>query len=269
MPPSTRYDTTFDLDRIVRESFIAQVAYHRTVPSTNSVALELCRQGQCVSPQLVLASQQTAGRGRGANVWWSAPGSLTFSVLLRPAEFSLPQSMWPRMSLTMGLSVCQAVDELSSDVPGVQAGLKWPNDVLLDGRKVCGVLVEVGPRPSEALVIGIGVNVNNSFAEAPADIQSRAIALSDLAGQPLDMTHVLVAVLRQIEHYLALLAEGSPELATAWQARCALRGKTVEIRSGTRTTTGVCQGIDEEGALVLLSEAGPTRVFGGVVAQVW
>ncbi|MEX0938949.1 MAG: biotin--[acetyl-CoA-carboxylase] ligase [Pirellulales bacterium] len=269
MPPSTRDDTAFDLDRIVRESFIQQVAYHRTVPSTNSAAMELCRQGAFVSPQLVLASQQTAGRGRGANVWWSAPGSLTFSVLLRPAEFRLPQSLWPKMSLTMGLSVCHAVDELLREVPGVQAGLKWPNDVYLDGRKVCGVLVEVGPRPSESLVIGIGLNVNNSFSDAPAEIQSRAIALADRAGQPLDMTHVLVTVLRQIEQHLTLLADGSPDLADAWQARCALRGKTVEIQSGTRTTTGVCQGIDEEGALVLLTESGPARVFGGVVAQVW
>jgi BirA family biotin operon repressor/biotin-[acetyl-CoA-carboxylase] ligase len=168
--------------------------------------------------------------------------------------------------LTTGLSVCAALELL---LPRAEISLKWPNDVHLEGRKVCGVLVEVGPWASDLLVLGIGVNVNNSLELAPDELKSIATSLIDFTGRHLELTEVLICVLRQLEIQLARLGGGDPGLAADWHSRCVLRGRTVAVDSGARTTIGVCQGIDEEGALVLLTEGGPARLFGGVVAGIW
>ncbi len=266
MPNARPEDAGFDIDRMVRDTFVAEVVYHETVDSTNNVALQRCRGGEFRSPSLVLASRQTSGRGRGNNVWWSSGGSLTFSLVIDAGEFGLPQELWPKASLTTGLSICLAIESLLGDG---NVALKWPNDVHLQGRKVCGVLIEPGPRPSGKLVIGIGVNVNNSLADAPSDVKSRATSLVDVTGRQYDRTDVLIGVLQQLERQLTRLADHDPELPADWQKRCALRGRTVEVDMGKRRTTGTCQGIDPDGALLLSTNDGPVRIFGGTVTGVW
>lgn len=266
MPSSMQENVEFDLDRIVRDTFVAEILYHKTVDSTNDSALDLCRREDLRSPFLVLTSQQTSGRGRGTNRWWSAPGALTFSLLIRAADRGLPQCLWPKTSLATGLSVCSALDEL---LPDGESSLKWPNDVHLRGRKVCGVLVEPGPRSSDMLVVGIGVNVNNTFDNAPDELASTATSLFDVTGRQSDLTEVLVRLLRHLERQWSRLADGDTQLVAEWQSRCALRGRNVKVVTGTRSTAGLCQGIDEDGALVLLTEDGPARLFGGVVARIW
>jgi len=266
MSNSRSLDTDFDVDRIARDTFVADVLYHETIDSTNDAALELCRGEVVRSPFLVLTSRQTSGRGRGKNAWWSADGSLTFSLVINAENFRLPQELWPKTSLTTGLSVCLAIESLLDETDVV---LKWPNDVLLHGRKVSGVLIEVGPRSSGMLVMGIGVNVNNAFTDAPSELKSKATSLLDTSGRKFDRTDVLVEVLKQIERQLSRLVARDPDLAADWQQRCALQGRIVEVDTGTRRTTGTCQGIDQDGALVLLTENGPVQVFGGTVVGFW
>ncbi len=265
---STPIDNAFDFDpdRILADTFVKAIRYHESVDSTNNAAQIDCQSDELTTPWLVVARQQTAGRGRGSNTWWSAPGALTFSLVIRPAELGLSQSMWPKASLTMGLSVCLALGEL---LPNDDLALKWPNDVHLRRKKVCGVLVEVGPRTSETLVIGIGVNVNNSFQAAPAELRLIATSVADVTHQTQCLTGVLTRILCQIQSQIARLAASDPELPADWQRLCALRGRTLEINSGAVITSGVCQGIDDDGALVLLTEGGPTRLFAGVVTRIW
>ena len=165
-----------------------------------------------------------------------------------------------------GLSVCKTLEEL---LPDREIRLKWPNDVHLSGRKVCGVLIESGPQKSDLLVLGIGVNVNNSFAAAPEEIRSLGTSVYDETGKPTDLTDLLIRLLRQLEAHLTRLSAGDTRLVAAWKSRCALSGRIVEVDVGTRKSTGFCREIDEDGALVLLTEGGPVRLHGGVVTQIW
>ena len=259
-------DNNFDFDRIVEESLVEQVRYHAAIHSTNNDALEICQDNEVRAPLLVVTSQQTAGRGRGSNHWWSAAGALTFSLVIRPADFGLTEQQWPKASLTTGLSICLALDELA---PNEDVTLKWPNDVLVNRRKICGVLVEVGgARPSPALVIGIGINVNNSLKCGPEELADSATSLVDATGSYFELNDVLISVLRHLERQITRLRNDDPMLPSEWQRRCALRGRSIDVATGHRSRTGRCQGIDEDGALVLLTEAGLERFFGGVVARI-
>lgn len=257
--------TVFDLDRILAETMIAQVECRAEVGSTNDLAIELASGASCVFPLLTIAERQTSGRGRGANQWWASNGALTFSLTLDAKASRLEPRNWPKMSLTVGLSVCETVEQMLS---ARRIHLKWPNDVYLEGRKVCGVLVETIPQRPELLVIGIGINVNNSFENAPTELRSIATSLIDAAGRSFELTEVLIRQVQQIERRLASVIADSDELAEAWRARCMLEGRTLSLDIGTTRLTGVCQGIDDDGALLIQTEGGIERCFAGVVAQI-
>ena len=263
----TENSSEFDINYVLTETFVERVEYFESVPSTNTVALEkFCPTAEVKTPLLVLASQQTAGRGRGANQWWSVGGSLTFSLVIHPANWDIAESAWPKISLVSGLSVCLALRNLALEEEDFK--LKWPNDVHLNGRKVSGVLVEVGPRSSQTLVIGVGINVNNSFRDAPPELQSTATSMVDVANESACLTDVLVQVLVWIEQILNAFRRDEGCLATMWQQHCELKGKRIEVESGNRIIAGHCQGIDRDGALVLLTDAGTVRLFSGVVSRV-
>jgi BirA family biotin operon repressor/biotin-[acetyl-CoA-carboxylase] ligase len=251
-----------DADRICRETFVAAVEAHDELPSTNNLALELAGRDDVPCPLLVVAKRQTAGRGRGHNAWWSSDGALTFSLLLDTSRLELRQASWPQASLATGLAVFEALREFA---PGEPFGLKWPNDVFLRQRKVCGVLVE-SPQPAGGrLVVGVGINVNNSFDAAPDDVRWRAISLLDAAGSEFGLTDVLVGVLRSLEGCYRDVAARPRQLAERWRAACILRGRSVRINLGSRLVEGSCLGIDEQGALVVQTGEGPERCFGGIV----
>jgi BirA family transcriptional regulator, biotin operon repressor / biotin---[acetyl-CoA-carboxylase] ligase len=252
-----------ELDRIVAETFVERVEHRAELASTNSRALELAGE-ESAACTLVVADRQTDGRGRGANRWWSAAGALTFSVLLKPDRLSLPTRRWPQVSLTTGLAVCDAVDELLGDSA---ARLKWPNDVYLDGRKVCGILVEANDGRERNLVVGVGVNVNNSASSAPAELRATSVALCDVAGRSLPRVDVLIAILQQLARQLDRLGRNLEELPTQWTRRCLLTGRRVEIELTAGRRTGVCRGIDAEGALILETDGGTERFVSGVVTR--
>ena len=259
-----------DVDRILSDTFVERVDYRTELASTNSRAIELAAEApddrSCV---LVLTDNQTAGRGRGSNRWWSTTGALTFSVLFRPDAFHLPVSRWPQTSLTAGLAVCEAIESLLDDSlrRDSTVGIKWPNDVYLGGRKVCGILVEAADGPRGRLVLGIGVNVNNSLAHAPHDLRERVIALSDVAAGAIRRVDVLVAILQQLATQLAWLGSNVEGLQEAWCRRCLLTGRSVEIELPARRLIGLCRGIDHDGALILETDAGPERCLSGVVVR--
>jgi BirA family biotin operon repressor/biotin-[acetyl-CoA-carboxylase] ligase len=259
-----------DFTRIVSDTLIDRVDYHDEIESTNSRATQLDAESpddrSCV---LVLTENQTAGRGRGANRWWSTSGALTFSVLYRPNAVDLPANRWPQLSLTAGLAVCEAIESLLSDVT---LGIKWPNDVYLNGRKVCGILVEAatGGRGSvvgSSIVLGIGVNVHNSVENAPHDLRDKVIALSDVVAGTIRRVDVLVAILQQLATRLDWLGADVAGLQEAWCRRCLLTGRSVEIELPSRRLIGLCRGIDHDGALIVETEAGRERCLSGVVVR--
>jgi len=254
-----------ELDRVLAETFVDRVDYRPEMASTNTRALELASEAPAGrSCCLVLADRQTAGRGRGTNSWWSAGGALTFSVLFRTPDFDLPVSRWPQMSLTVGLAVCEAAESL---LPGANVALKWPNDVYLHGRKLSGILVETADGRQGCVVLGIGINVNNSSLLAPPELRDRAIALRDVAGRELHRVDVLVAILQRLSTRMEWLSTGIDALQETWSRRCLLTGRNVEIELPSRRVAGLCKGIDREGALLIATDAGLERCLSGVVMR--
>ena len=133
----------FDLDRIQASGVVREVEFHEEIGSTNDRAAELACGGQLECPVLVLAAHQTGGRGRASNRWWSAPGALTFSLVLDAHHVGLPDQRWPQIALAAGAAVGEAIEKT---IPQAAVRLKWPNDVYLAGKKTCGILVEARQR---------------------------------------------------------------------------------------------------------------------------
>ncbi|MCC7473947.1 MAG: biotin--[acetyl-CoA-carboxylase] ligase [Pirellulales bacterium] len=252
--------------------FARYVEIHDELGSTNDRAAQLAPERDLELPALVLARRQTAGRGRGANRWWSAEGALTFSLLIEPARLGLNSAQWPQLSLATAVAVCDAISaECADSSCELRATIKWPNDVLLDGRKACGILIESpgGEAPAkDRLIIGIGVNVNNSWREAPADLATHTIALCDTTHREHDRLAVLSRLLLALELRIGQLASDSDELPREWQRACWLHNKQVCIQQEHREINGTCRGIDSQGALILKSPDALHRLFSGSVIAV-
>lgn len=263
-----------DLRRLRTETILREVEPHLEIGSTNDRALVLCNETNLPVPYLILAERQTAGRGRGANRWWSSDGALMFSVVIDAKDYTLPESRWPQISLTVGVAVCETLavlansTNLSTGRTPHSVGLKWPNDVWLNDRKVCGILMEVPHTRCGRLVIGVGLNVNNSFATAPAELSLIATSLGDETGTTFDRTHVLTLLLQQLDEDLKRLAGSDESLVENWQSRCVLKGRVVSIDSGQRVVSGLCLGIADDGALRLQTPNGEQRFYGGVIHRI-
>ncbi len=257
----------FDSEAIARlqsATGLAGVEQHEEVGSTNDLAIARVAAGHDRFPWLILADRQTAGRGRGSNRWWSSDGSLTLTLLQAFDEGRSSGSAAPR-SLAVGLGLCDAVAHF---LPRAEVRLKWPNDVYVNGRKICGVLTEVPVFGAPRLVIGVGLNVNNSVAGAPPELQQTAATMRDLAGRPLDPEAVLTRVLTEMLSSLRLLEESPDELQSRWANACYLTGRIVHLETPTATHVGLCLGIDSDGALLLQGERGPARYTTGIVRRI-
>lgn len=272
MPPEPRSQSAATLADRYAEGVVERLAglvglaggeHHPTIGSTNDRAGELVAGGLSRLPYLVLASEQTAGRGRGANVWWSSRGAMTFSLVIDPQSPLISPARLGLVSLAAALGAAEAVRRLGGHDPR----LKWPNDIYLEERKLAGVLVESPPTRPQRLIIGLGVNVNNAFSQAPADVQSRAISLRDATGRDYDLERALLLVLSGIMARLQTLAKESSAIIEEFRGACLLTGRQVVLETAAGAVSGLCHGVDSEGALRLIGEQGETRHFAGVVRQ--
>jgi BirA family transcriptional regulator, biotin operon repressor / biotin---[acetyl-CoA-carboxylase] ligase len=238
--------------------------YWPTVGSTMDEARRLA-EGGAPEGTVVLADEQSAGRGRLQRSWWAPSGSsLLLSILFRP-PFSPRQAQ--RLTTICSLAVCDAL----SEVVGLQAanlnvGVKWPNDVLIGGRKVCGILTELDVLEQRIrhMIVGIGINVNVDLGSAPP-LMAPATSLSIEAGRPVSRLKVLVALLTGVERrYLALL-EGQ-SFHHEWAERMTTLGHHVQVGSLSECWEGLAVGVDEDGALLVRAEDGSVgRVLAGDV----
>jgi len=233
------------------------------VGSTNDVALEWARAGAAAG-LVVAAELQTAGRGRRGRAFDSRPGLGLWSTSLldTPAR---PEDA-PRLSLVAALAVAATAER----VAGVRCALKWPNDVQVDGRKICGVLVEarsVGGTLHP--VAGIGVNVHHRAEDFPEEVRSQAASLESAGGTRVERSRVLAELLNELEALLQEEREGRLRLAERFASRDTLLDRAVEVianpdGSGERRH-GTARGVDERGRLRLETPTGTTLLHSGDV----
>lgn len=223
------------------------------VASTNDEARRLALDG-AAEGTVVVAEGQNAGRGRLGRNWYSPEGKgLYASVILRPQA---DPAAIPTLTLMAGLAVSDALTGLVSE----SAQLKWPNDIWIGGRKVCGILSEwiAQAQPTPCVVIGIGINVNIRAEEFPDDLQHPATSLALVRGQPLDRTVVLESLLPVLStRYAQWQAVGWAGLREEYVARSAIEGLQVRVTFNNDQHQGTVRGVNDQGALLL--EVAPGR----------
>ena len=222
--------------------FVGQrVIHYPSLTSTMEMAKQEAQQG-AVEGTVVIADEQTGGRGRIKRVWLSPKGNIALSVILYPSVAYLPS-----LIMLASLAVVHSIEA----VTGLKSQLKWPNDVLINGKKVCGVLIESNVRGDivDYAIIGIGVNVNLRLYDFP-EIQPTATSLSDELGRDVSRLNVIRCLLVEIERlYLTLLAGGS--IYQEWRDSLVTLGRRVRVKSGETIYEGVAESVARDGSLLL------------------
>jgi BirA family biotin operon repressor/biotin-[acetyl-CoA-carboxylase] ligase len=241
------------------------IRYFDETDSTNRQAYALGEAG-AIEGLVVIADRQSAGKGRMGRTWASPPGvNLYLSVLLRPP---LPPQAAPLLTFVSTLAVSRTIAAVS----GLSPVHKWPNDVLIGGCKVAGLLNELSAESDRIrfVVLGIGVNLNMTAEQFPADLRMPATSLLLAGGRPVSRAQFARSLLEQLDVlYAEFLLHGPAPLLAAWEERCDLIGKAVEVDEGrSGTVCGTVAGIDRDGALLLTLANGATaRILAGDVRQ--
>jgi BirA family biotin operon repressor/biotin-[acetyl-CoA-carboxylase] ligase len=237
--------------------FIGQrVIYYPSLTSTNDVAKQEAQRG-AAEGTVVIAEEQTAGKGRIKRAWLSPRGSIALSVILYPQLGYLS-------SLIMIASL--AVVHCLEKVTGLKSQIKWPNDILINGKKVCGILIEneVKGNKVDYAIIGIGVNVNLRLSDFP-EIPPTATSLSHELGRDVSQLDMIRCLLAEIERfYLALPAGGS--VYQEWRDNLVTLGKKVQVSSDETTYEGIAESVTKDGSLLLRQSDGSlTKIVAGDV----
>jgi len=203
---------------------------------------------------IVLADSQTGGKGRMGRTWHSAPGTGVYiSTLTRP---NLSPSQLPIITLMAGLAVAIAVNEFISE----PARLKWPNDLLLNGKKIAGVLCEYHSLKVPAVIIGIGINVNHT--QFPTDLKDIATSLKLETGLNINRTKLIKSLITQIDfQYNELKNKKIENLLENWMDHTDLFGKTISLKKGNRSITGKAIRLDHLGRLIIANDSGEETAY--------
>ena len=222
-----------------------RILWRERVTSTNDALLELAEKG---TPEglVLVTDEQTAGRGRRGAQWLSPKGeNLAFSVLLRPRE---PKALWHRLALISGLAVAVTLEKF---VP--LAEIKGPNDVMVDEKKIAGVLVEAG---ADFVIVGIGVNINST--DFPDELA--ATSLWQCLGQEMSRSEILEGIVTRLSRFSESMGSGFEELLQQIQQRCYLTGQEVSYLSAEQRREGLVKGIGRSGEL-LVESGGKTEAL--------
>ena len=236
-----------------------EVCFMQQVDSTNSQLKRMAAEG-APHGSLCLCEEQTAGRGRLGRTWISRTGTgLWQSVLLRP---SLPPERAPLFTFCAALAMADAIRAAA----GLDAGIKWPNDLVIAGRKVCGILLEMSAKPGqiEYIIIGAGLNVRRDAV--PPELAGQAASLEDFTDPP-PRHSILTAYLASLEALTDAMEHGGWEAVSGmYNERCITIGSRVRV-SGAVECTGIAESVDQDGALLVLDDSGNRhRVLSGDVS---
>jgi BirA family transcriptional regulator, biotin operon repressor / biotin---[acetyl-CoA-carboxylase] ligase len=232
-----------------------KVSFYPSVTSTMDIAREESRQG-AIEGTVVIANEQTAGRGRLKRAWLAPGGNIALSLILHPEVSGLPSVI---MLASLGAARCiQAVTRLKSQI-------KWPNDVLINGKKVCGILIENDLQGTEVTtIIGIGIDVNLNPADYP-EIQSTATSLAAETGREVSRLSVVRSLLVEMDKLYTDLSAGVP-LFEEWRDSLVTLGKTVKVTAMDAVFEGVAESVETDGSLFIRRPDGSlTKVVAGDV----
>jgi BirA family transcriptional regulator, biotin operon repressor / biotin---[acetyl-CoA-carboxylase] ligase len=232
--------------------FIGQnILYYPSVTSTNYIARQQALQ-KAPEGTAVIADQQTAGRGRLKRAWVSPQGNIAVTIILYPSRNNLPY-----LTMLASLAVLHSIEKTTR----LKCQLKWPNDVLINSKKVCGILLEsqAGSYSLDYAVIGIGINVNMKLADYP-EIASIATSLANEMGREVSRLNLLRNLFIEMEKlYLRLEAGGS--ILTEWRDNLITLGKNIRVRSGEDVFEGIAETVAEDGSLMLRCPDGNLMKF--------
>ncbi|MBI5885461.1 MAG: biotin--[acetyl-CoA-carboxylase] ligase [Deltaproteobacteria bacterium] len=265
-PDHSRPFNNVEIAASLKTSLVGRaVYYYPALASTNATAFEL---GRANAPDgtVVIADSQTGGKGRLGRRWESPPGvNLYTSIILRPPVAPV---LAHHLTFVAAVSVAGAVAAFIGRRPAV----KWPNDVLIDSRKVAGILLEMDSEPDRVnfVVIGIGVNANLKAKAMPSAIRDIATSLSMITGHGVDRAALACALYSELEKWYKIYLDGGlAPVLEAWRGWFASEGKQVRVAAFGRTIDGVCAGVDVDGALLVRTQAGKVeRVVSGDVETV-
>ncbi len=227
------------------------IIHFEEIDSTNNYLKENC--SSLAHGTIVTADRQTAGRGRFNRRWISQDGGLYFSVLIKPQQ----TDSWPNFTQLMGLSLCRAIEKLFPNTY-----LKWPNDVLADGKKLCGILSEgvLSGGRLEGMVIGTGVNVGQ---KAMPDVGQPATSLYML-GVRVDKSALMQDIMNYFwQDYPAVETHGFAAICEPYKKRFPFIGKQISVKNGEKPLSGTVQDVSSRGTLFLATADGPTEIYIG------
>lgn len=233
--------------------------------STNSHAKRLAHEG---APEgtVVLAESQTSGRGRRGRSWFSPAGqSIYASIILRPA---MAPSQTPQITLMTAVAVARALQKST----GLNATIKWPNDILISDKKIAGILTEITTEMDtvDYVVVGLGVNVNTTAADMPPDIRSIATSVRIESGSRFSRINLLCTLLHHFESsYGTLQRDGFKPIMAQWREMSDIIGQPVHVDVLDTRHTGIVEAVDDDGVLILKDDSGQRhRIFSGDVTHV-
>lgn len=255
--------TTLEIGPLLATRELGRTLHHyETVESTNSKAFELAHEGG-FHGEVIVTEHQTAGKGRRGRAWSSPAGkSLAMSVILRP---EIAPARAPELTLVAAVALAQTLRD-----SGVEAKIKWPNDVQIGGKKVAGILTELSADVERVhfVVLGIGVNLNAETGDFPPEVAEIATSVQVVRRSPVHRALFTAALLGQLETWVDRWTdEGFEPVRAAWKELSSTLGEEVLVRADNRELRGIAEDIDPSGALLLRVGDKLERVLSGDVEQ--
>jgi BirA family biotin operon repressor/biotin-[acetyl-CoA-carboxylase] ligase len=234
------------------------INYFLEIGSTNVKAQELAREG-CPHGTIVLSEVQKTGKGRLSRQWLSPNGGLWMSIVLRP---KISPAQAPFVTLLAGCALASAIQDMD-----VKARIKWPNDILIGGKKVCGILTEMDAEMQMVnhIIIGIGMNVNNPLSKFPNGLRDTVTTLKEETGKKVDRPKLLLGILGSLKTNLELMetSQGRKKVLERWRKLSDTLGRHVRVEMVDGSVEGTAKDVDEEGALLVETGKGVERVLSG------
>lgn len=235
------------------------IHYYKQITSTQKLALELARK-EASEGTTVIAEEQTEGRGRFDRTWYSPLGKgLYFSIVLKP---KMPLQFIPQLTLLFSVALCRTIRQET----GLDAGIKWPNDIMIRDKKVAGILLESNAEDIRVhhVIAGVGINVNFQAHDFQDELQNVATSLRIESGKEMDRVHLLRKFMEELEKwYFHFQKQGFKHIRMLWEALNITLDRHVTVKSGDHLYTGIATAIDETGALILKTESGTMKCYSG------